>query len=156
MALASGSLALGYFSGGNWIGGLIAITVGVAWYSGWQKDLPWAATWGLAYSIGAAALGVLWGLAQTWMLVAVVAALSAWDLDHFSRRLRAARRVENASELEKRHLSRLALVDGAAFLFAGTALLATVNFNFGIAFLAGLLATYSLSRLIVYLRQAGE
>lgn len=155
MALATGSLALGYFSSGYWIGGLSAIAVGAIWYSGWQQDLTWPASLGLIYSIGSAGLGVLLGLSQIWMVVAVVAALSAWDLDYFSRRLRTARRVENASALEMRHLFRLALVDGAAILFAGTALLARVNFSFGIAFLAGLLAIYGLSRLIGYLRQEG-
>jgi len=90
------------------------------------------------------------------MLVGVVAALSAWDLDHFARRLRGVERVEMRLALEWHHLRRLISVDGLGLLLAGVALAVQYKFSFDAALVLGLVAVLGLSQMISYLRRESD
>jgi hypothetical protein len=89
------------------------------------------------------------------MLAGVVGALSAWDLNHFAQKMRKSGQVKGARALERRHLQRLLIVDGASLLLGAVALGARVEFSFGIALLLGVLATLGLTRAIGFLRRQG-
>lgn len=152
MGLAAGAIALGYEGGGYRRGTVFALAVGFLWLLSTRRDRAGMASWGLVSLVGAAAFGLWLGLEAGWMVFGVVAALSAWDLDHFARRLGQAGQVEKMRRLEAVHLRRLAVVDGVALLTATVALGIRVELGFGMALLLGGLAILGLSQMIGSLR----
>ena len=156
IGLATLVLAVGYAVGGEWIFSLILLAVGVLWWFGQGRDWNGLASVVLMGFVAAAAIGLWRGLPAGWMLVGVVAALSAWDLDHFARRLSSVERVEMRPALEQRHLRRLAMVDGLGLLLAGVALVVRYKFSFGVALVLGLVAVLGLSQMMGYLRRESD
>ncbi len=122
IGLAAGTLALGYGLAGILLGALAAVILGGLWLVGQWRQLAWVASLGLVIAAGMAAAGLLLGVGAGWSLVAVVAALSAWDLDAFARRLNRAAKVEGQADLERQHLLRLLAVDGLGLVLAAVAL----------------------------------
>lgn len=155
-ALATCALALGYGLGGLWAGALLILGLGSLWLLGQSRGWSSMASVALVLFVGAGAAGLWLGLAGGWMLPGVVAALSAWDLDHFAQRLRSAGRVDRVRELERRHIRRLLIVDGLGLVLAVAALGIKVRFGFGVAFFLGLLAALSLSLVIGSMRREGD
>jgi hypothetical protein len=95
-----------------------------------------------------AAFGAWQGLPAAWMLAGVVAALAAWDLDHFDQRLRGAGLIPRRAELLRAHLRQLALAAGAGLLLGGIALGVRLELTFGWVVLIGALAIVGVSGLI--------
>lgn len=153
--VAMATLALGYGLGGVWIGVGPVLAVGVLWLIGRRLGWGWVASLGLALWTVAAAVGLWVGLGAGWMLVGVVAALSAWDLDHFIRRLRETGRVERAGAMERTHLGRLLAVDVAGLALGALALGVRIRLGFGIALVLALVAVWGLSRAVRFL-QGGD
>ena len=156
IGLATLVLAVGYAVGGEWTFSLILLAVGVLWWLGQGRDWNGLASVVLMGFVVAAAIGLWRGLPAGWMLVGVVAALSAWDLDHFARRLSSVERVEMRPALEQRHLRRLAMVDSLGLLLAGVALVVRYKFSFGVALVLGLVAVLGLSQMMGYLRRESD
>jgi hypothetical protein len=152
IGLAAGAIALGYGRGESWRGTAFALGVGLLWLLDTRRDGGGMATVGLVSLVGAAAVGLWLGLRAGWMLFGVVAALSAWDLDHFARRLWRAEQTEKVRHLEATHLRRLAIVDGVALLISTAALGIRVTLGFGAALLLGGLAILGLTRAVGLLR----
>jgi len=150
--VAMAALALGYGLGDVWIGVGPVLAVGVLWLIGLRPGWGWIASPGLVLWTAAAAVGLWAGLGAGWMLVGVVAALSAWDLDHFTRRLGAAGRVEQAVAMERAHLVRLLAVDAVGLALGGLALTVHVRLGFGIALILALVAVWGLSRAVRFLQ----
>jgi hypothetical protein len=156
IGLATVALALGYGLGGLWAGALLVAALGLLWLLGQRAGWGWVASAMLVLFVGAAAVGIWLGVGAGWTLPGVVAALSAWDLDHFARRLGGAGRVEGARELERRHLRQLLIVDGAGLLLGAVALGIKLKYGLGVALLLWLLAVLSLSRAIGFLSREGR
>jgi hypothetical protein len=156
IVLAAGAIALGYESGGYRSGTVLVLAVGLLWLLSTLLDRGEMAPLGLLSLAGAATFGLWLGLEASWMVCGLVAALSAWDLDHFARRLRQAGQVEKVRRLEAVHLRRLAIVDGVALLVATVALVIRVELGFGMALLLGVLAMLGLSRVIRSSRRQGD
>jgi hypothetical protein len=154
--LATGALALGYGLGGLWGWTVFAISLGFLWLLGQRRGWDWMASVGLVLFVSVAAAGLCLGVGAGWMLFGLVAALSAWDLDHFAQRLRDTGRVEGVHDLERRHLGRLLTVDGLGLLLGAVALGIEVEFGFGVAFVLGLLAILGLSQAIGFLRRESD
>lgn len=154
--LATAALAAGYSLSGGWLEALLVGALGTFWLLGQRRGWGWVTSMALALLVGAASIGPWLGVGPGWMLVGIVAALSAWDLDHFTRRLRNVERVENAQNLERRHLQRLLIVDTLGLLLGAVALSIRAQFGFGTAFLLGLLAILALSRVIRAIRQESD
>jgi len=154
--LAAAALAAGYGLDDAWIGMLLILAMGVLWLLGQRRRWGWAASVALIFFVGAAAIGLWIGLGAGWMLAGVVAALSAWDLDHLTQRLRSADRVEDARALERRHLRRLLIVDGLGLLLGVAALNVRVRAGFGAVLLLGLLAILGISRAVSFLRRESD
>jgi hypothetical protein len=120
---------------------------------------PWAAPLALVGFVGLAAVGLQLDLAAGWMLLAVVAALCAWDLEHLEERLshpgyagsQAAHRA-----MEKGHLRRLMSVATVGFFLGSAALLVQARITFLPAVLLSLLALLGLSWLVSFFRAWGE
>jgi hypothetical protein len=144
IGLAAGAIALGYGRGGVWRGTAFALGIGLLWLLDTQRNKGGMAPVGLVSLVGAAAVGLWLGVRAGWMLSGAVAALSAWDLDHFVRRLWRAGQTEKVRHLEATHLRRLAIVDGVALSIATVALGIRVTLGFGLALLLGGLAVLGL------------
>jgi hypothetical protein len=153
IGLAVGAIALGYGGGESWRGAAFALGVGLLWLRDTQREAGRMAAVGLVGLVGAAAVGLWLGLQAGWMLFGVVAALSAWDLDHFVRRLWRAGQTEKVRHLEAIHLRRLAIVDGVALLIATVGLGIRVTLGLGAALLLGGLAILGLTQAIGLLRR---
>ena len=149
-------LALSYALGGLWAWVSLIILVGGLWQYGLRRHWSWVASLALVCFVGLAAGGRLQDLAPGWIVLGVVTSLSAWDLHHFAQRLRAAESIQNERETRRRHLQRLALVNGLGLLLATAALEIRIKFSLGIAFLLGLLAILGLSRASRFLRRESD
>jgi hypothetical protein len=156
IGLAAILLAMGYAVGGVWKVLPILLAVAALWWIGQRRHWNLVASVALLGFVVAAALGLWMGLPAGWMLAGVVAALSAWDLDHFARRLRRVERVEMQPALERLHLRRLTSVDSLGLLLAGMALVVQYKFSFDVALVLGLVAVLGLSQVVSYLRRESD
>jgi hypothetical protein len=156
IGLAAIVLAVGYAVGSLWKVSLILLAMGALWWIGQKRHWNLFAPVALVGFAVAAAVGLWMGLPGGWMLVGAVAALSAWDLDHFARRLRSVERVEMQPALEQLHLRRLASVDGLGLLLAGMALVVQYKFSFDVALVLGLVAVLGLSQMVGHLRRESD
>jgi hypothetical protein len=157
LIVAATALAVGYVLGGAWPGALTASAVaGLWWLARRRRWGDWTADLGLVSLFGAAAFGAQMGMAGGWMLVSALAALGAWDLDRFARRLEGAGRVMDRRAMEERHLRRLALALGVGAVGGGAALALRVRLSLGVAILLGLLAVIGLSVAVRLLRRESD
>ena len=148
IGLATLGLALGYSLSSLWLWTPLIVVMGLLWLVGQWRDWDGWASVGLIFFVVAAAGGVWRHAVAGWLLGGTVAALIAWDLDHFSHHLKHAGYVENTAELKRTHLRRLLVVASLGLLLAGVALSIQLELNFGWALFLGLLAILSLSWLI--------
>jgi hypothetical protein len=124
-----------------------------------QGHRTWAAAVALGGFAALAAVGLSLGLGAGWMLLAVVAALAAWDLQHLEERLwhpgyaasRAGRRA-----LEAVHLRRLLAVAVVGLLLGSVALVAQTRITFLPALLLSLLALLGLGWVVAFFRAWGQ
>ncbi len=156
VCLATAALALGYGLGRAWIGLAPLLIVGSTWSVGRWRGWGWVASPALTTFVAMATIGLWIGLGGGWMLVGVVAALSAWDLEHFAQRLQCLGRVEGAHTLERAHLWRLLTVDGLGLALGAVALGLRIRLGFAAAFILGLLAVWGLSRAVRFVRREGS
>ena len=154
--IAMGALALGYGLIGLWTWAVFIVVLGFLWLFGQWRGWDWMASVGLTLFVSAAAFGLWMGVGVGWMLVGVVAALSAWDLDHFVQRLNGVGRVTKVRDLEQRHLQRLLIVDVSGLMLSVVALGIKVEFGLVTAMLLGLLVILGLSRMVGFLRREGD
>lgn len=156
IVLTTGALALAYGLNGSWSIVIAIAVLGGLWLLGQWRGWGWTASAGLACFVIIAAAGLGMRLRDGWMLVSVVGALSAWDLDHFAQQLRESGQIKGARALERHHLQRLLIVDGASLLLGAVALGVRVEFGFGAALLLGVLATLGLTQAIGFLRHRSD
>jgi hypothetical protein len=158
--LAAGSITAGYAQGAQLRTGLWLAAAGLAWLAARRLDRGWIDSIALLLYTGAAALGTLFQAPAGWMLVSLAAALSAWDLAYFTRRVKGMEGEQASRALERQHLQRLAMVIGAGLAVAGAAMafatLLRIRFSFGLALLGGLLAFIALSQVIGFLRRESD
>ncbi len=154
--LATLALFLAYALGGWWSLALLFAVLGALWGLGQWRGWTWVANMGLLLFVGGAAFGVWLGMGAVWMLVGVVAALSAWDLEHFARRLGAAGRIDRAWDLQRNHLLRLLMVDALGLVLGGVALSVRIPLGFGAAVLLAALAVFAMTRAIRFFRHQVE
>jgi hypothetical protein len=155
--VAIAALAIGYALAQLLVFSLVIVFLGAAWYLAQQRHGSGLEALLLYLFVIAGAAGFWLGIPGWLALVAVVAVLGAWDLDHFLQRLNAVSRVEFDSGLGREHLRRLVLVEGLGF-FAGLLALTThMNISFWWEALLVLLAFIGIRQLIMYVRkQMGE
>jgi hypothetical protein len=156
IVLTTSALALGYGLNGTWVGVILIAATGFVWLLGLRRGWRWVAPCGLVCYVIMAAIGLGMGSWNGWMLIGVVGALSAWDLDHFVRRLRESGQVENTHALERRHFQRLLIVDSVGLLLGMVALGIRIEFSFSIGLLLAVLAAFGLTRAIGFLRRQGS
>lgn len=156
IGLASGSLAAGYGLGGRWAWLLAIGGLGVLWLGGYWRGWPWVAVLGLVGFAGVAAAGIMEELGAGWMVAGLVAALCAWDLHYLVHSLRGLEPAEAHGVLERKHIQRLLAVAGLSMVLAAAALTIQIKLTFLLALLLGLLAAWSLGRVVGFLRRESD
>jgi hypothetical protein len=139
--------------GGLWTWTLPILGLAALWYLGQRRGLKWVTQFELLLFVGLAAIGLWQKLAFGWMLLGIIAALAAWDLEGFHQRMEGVDRVDHREGLERKYLQRLLIIEGFGALLAVAAVSLSVSFSFGSALLLGLLAVVGLSRTIGFLRR---
>jgi hypothetical protein len=155
-ALFAGPLAAGPGLAGQWPWLLVVGGLGLLWLGGYWRGRLWVAPLGLAGFAVAAAAGLLQEVASGWMVFGLVAALCAWDLQYLDHALRDLEPVPAHRALEWSHIQRLLLVAGLSLALAAVALTVEIRLTFVLALLLGLLAAWSLGRLVGFLRHESE
>ena len=156
IGLSASLLACGFALHDQWVGTAVVLAAGALWLLAQWRALPWASPAGLVAQGIAAAVAMLLGVGGVWPVLALVAALVAWDLDQFSQRMRAAGRVDDALGQERRHIRRILIVAGLGGLLGLAALSLQVRLSFGLALLLAVVMMLCLSLVIGYVRRAGD
>ncbi len=157
MIAALGALSLGLILRGAAVFVPIFVALGASWgYSRHHEHHALAivlADLTLIAVVAGAVIGLLISALPGLMLLAVVAALTAWDLAHFERRLQAMPRVEHAGDIERGHLRWLLISVLGGSVIAASALMIRTTLSFGVMFVLGLMAALALSWTIGALRR---
>jgi hypothetical protein len=138
---------------GLWAPALLTLLLGTAglaahWRWRWLSSLAFV---GLA---GVAVNGLLrYGLPPLGVLMAVTAALAAWDLDEFSLQLRRYGDDPRVEALWHHHLRRVLLILGVAVAMGVFNLTIRLSLGFGLTVLLGALSFLGLAQAARLLRQ---
>ncbi|MBW2062368.1 MAG: hypothetical protein JRI95_12535 [Deltaproteobacteria bacterium] len=154
--LAAGVLAIAYASKGLWAWGFVIAAFGLFWLYSQRLQWGWIASFGLTFFVAVAARGAFLGIPFAWLLISVVAALLAWDLDFFLHRLKKAGRVEKEYDLQWRHLKRLMIIASLGLILGSAHLAIKLNLHLGWVLLLGLISLFGLSRLIALLGRESD
>lgn len=151
--IAVAALALSYAQGG-WPHWSMAVVLGGAmWYTAHQRGAQGFETI-LFFGFAIAAAAGFWvGLSPYALLVALVASLGAWDLDHFSQRLRLVERVVLDTGLGNNHLRRLFLIESLGLMTGLVGLTSNFQLTFWTQLLLLVLAVFGLSRLVIFIKK---
>ena len=135
-----------------WIASFLITALGILWMVGYLKGWKWQASVMFTLFLGASAIGLWLNLPQWLILLSMVGAISAWDLDHFTQRLRYARLVEERFNLEKYHIKRLFVVNLFSLFLSVIAFNVEVKLGFGAILLLGMIAVLGLNQVIIFLK----
>ena len=156
LACAASTLAVSYAFSPWLIGAGLIFGLGLVWEIGQQRRWDWIAHLGLTAFLGLAALGIWLRLPSAWLVFAVVAALSSWDLSQFTQRLRNAGHVIHEQDLIRAHVRRAFIVAMISLILCEVALVIEIEFSFAWALALSLLAAFGLSRMIAFLRRESD
>jgi hypothetical protein len=159
VGLAATCQAMAHAWAGSWPWAAASLGLGAAWLVAEVRG------WHLAAPLGFTASGALAGF-SLWLswdpgvallaLVAIVAALCAWDLDGLARRLDRFGYEGDRSRLERQHLRRLLAVASLGLALGSLALGIKIRLSFLPALLLTLVAVLGLSWAMFLLRSASE
>ncbi len=151
-ALTTAALVIAYALSPYPIVAVFLIGLGIIWQygrlRGWKAWLEAL----FVFHIIAAAVGVKIGLSTGLVMLGVMGALSAWDLSHFTWRLREVGKIKKRTELERQHFLRLSLVIIGGVSCVLIALGITIKINLWIVIGVGLVAVWGLGQVSVYLK----
>ena len=156
VVVAVAGLATAYALGALWLPVATILVLGSVWIWGQRAGWSWLGWLMLVLVSLTAGVGAWLDLTPLPLVVGFVAALSAWDLDTFARRLRRVDAVEHEERVKRRHLRRLVVVDGLGLALALLALNVQIRLSFGAALGLGLIALLALGRALGFLgRESG-
>jgi hypothetical protein len=152
LLIAVTALAIGYALGGRLAWAFGVVFVGGLWYTAQFRGAQGIETIIFFAFALAAAAGFWIGLPPIAMLLTMVAALGAWDLDHFSQRLRLVERVVMDNGLDNNHLRRLLLIELLGLMAGLAGLTSDLRLTFWNQVLLVILAVFGISRLVLYIK----
>ncbi len=158
ISVAGFALVFGFAlrGGPGWAGASACGVIGALWVLGYRQGWKPVCSVGLGLYVAAAALGTWFGAGPGWMLAGVLAALAAWDLGLFAQRLRSVDRILGQEDMQRRHLLRLLLAEGAGLLLAVAALLLRLQLRFLWLIVLGIVALVGLTQAIGPLRRESD
>jgi hypothetical protein len=156
VGLAAALLALGYASAGYWSSAAASVTIGCLWLLGLHRG--WAGTeeFGLIACVAMAAGGVSGTVAVPLVLASVVAALAAWDLHRFMRRLDNGDCVLQEPTLVRSHMWWSLGATGVGLLLGLVAPAIQLSLRFGGTLLLSAIAIVGVSRAVRWLNHPSE
>jgi drug/metabolite transporter (DMT)-like permease len=153
--LASGLIALAYAMNQYYLLAVLPLILGVLWLL--DHRLRWQHLASLVLVIFSmfCVLGYWLQLSMPVLVLALSAALAAWDLDHFFRRIQAQPPVRAFDRMHNYHIKQLAFVIGIGIALAQAILLIQITLNFWVIFVLSLIVIISLTRVLVIIRSGG-
>ena len=140
------ALLLPFVLAGHWLFSLAIALGGLFWWYGSTRRFPGLSSVFLVAVAAFCVLGVWIDLPALYFLAAMLAGLTAWDLDRFAQRLDGVDRVEAEPVVVRKHLLRLGLVDGLGLIVGGAALLLRTTLSFGWVLLLALVTVIGLTQ----------
>jgi hypothetical protein len=153
IVFAAFSVAIGYGMGSLWLVAPVFLIAGGGWVFFEWKGWDWPSSIFLLGFVAACIFGMMLLLSPLIMLLGVLAALIAWDLDHITRRLKGVHEECMAECMAKQHLMRLALVNGCGLVLALAALLIRTQISFMGAIALAVLVIVGIGITVGYLRR---
>ena len=156
IVVSCGALAAGYALAGWSIASGLPAAIGALWLVFRKRNSTRVGDIGLIAATGAAAVGVMLDAGAAWMLVGLVAALTAWDLEAFGRWLQDCPIADEARALQRTHLQRLLVADLLGLGLGLLALQLRMRLRLAVLVLLGAVLAIGLSRVVRYLRRQAE
>jgi len=150
---ATVALAAVYASAGMWVWVSAILLLGALWLLQSWRGQRWMPTLGLLSFTTAALMGAFFNLPSFWLLTGLVAALIAWDLDHFAAVLDDVSVIRNETSLKRHHFRRLGIVSGLGWLLGVAALNVRFTFGFSVTIVLGVGLVAAMSGAIRYIRR---
>lgn len=150
---AAAGLSVALALGALWFPAALIVLLGGIWISAQGVRAGWIGWAIMALFTAAAAIAAWLDLQQGLVMVGLTGTVSAWDLEHFKRKLEDADVVEGLTGLSRRHLIGVLLADAVGLAAGWAALRLQLQLSFGVAILLGLMALVGLSRVIILLQR---
>ncbi len=152
--IAVAALAVAFALGGSIVLALVVILTGGFWAYANQRDVHGLEFLILMALTMACVALFFWFSAPIWLpLVAMIAALGAWDLDYFLQRLKVASHDGISPRLGIEHLKRLGIAEGLGLLLGIVGMTMRAQISFWVAVGLALVTAIGLSQLVRYLRK---
>jgi hypothetical protein len=136
--------------------GLIAAALGVIWLAQEMTErTPLSSIYFLVFT-ALAALGALGSASLPFLLLGLAAALVAWDLSRFRRRISEETVEDERERLERAHLRMLGIVVVGGLLIAFVPALLTISVNFVVLLAIMLIALLALRQSLLMLRNSDK
>ncbi len=149
-------LATGYWIAGQWIGAILAILIGPAWWLAQKYPHSQLPLFCLVGSVGLAVAGRLIGSPPFLMIFASALALAGWDLVVLDSALGNHASGEQTRHYENRHLQSLMLALASGLLAALLGRFLTIQIPFLVWMLFIALILFALDRVWDYLKKTGK
>lgn len=144
IAILTLSLSISLAVVGAWATGVLSLCFGLAWlYLEWRKSHALAML-GFLLTIGAAAYASFLGVVTFPLVLAVIAALVAWESSRLAHRLRSFAEPENAEAMVDLHQKRLFRAAIVGFFLTMLANLVQIPLAFGWALVLVIIAIVGL------------
>jgi hypothetical protein len=156
IVLTTLALAVSFALASYWLVVIICICAGGGWLVAALRNWPSAPTLGLLTTVAATVYGNFEGVSLPGLLIALVAALAAWDTGTCAGRLRATPELAFADDLVRAHVQRLLIVVAVGLLVGSLALLLRVSLSFGWALMLATLAIIGLVRALRFFQRESD
>jgi hypothetical protein len=154
VVLSAAATALAFAAGQYILFAVLVLLIGVLWMLDRAQRFKHLASVMLVIFTLLAVFAFWLQLFMPLLVLAVSAALMAWDLDHFRWRIHHGPPVDNLVRLERHHIQQLLLVGGVGVLTAEATLLVQIQLSFWAAFGAALLVLFGLIRALALIRRS--
>ncbi len=151
--LSTLGLGLGLVLAGNGILAPAVAILGILWIISIRREWKRITSLPLVVYVAISAYATWQGSPPGLLLLTLVLALSAWDLESMRVRFRSVKPDAVDKGIEGRHLIRLGVLDGIGILLGSLALVFRISLNFLLEFVLGIVIAYGLSQLVLFLRR---
>jgi len=135
---------------------LIFSIIGILWLMAVIRRYEGISSLSFVIFVFGTAYAVWKGTSPILALLVVIATLSAWDLDAMLSRFRQIKTSAVDQGIERQHLVRLAIMDSAALVLGGAALVIKLRVGFVVILVLSFVVIWGLSQLVLHLRRSSD